>query len=100
MADSETEHKRRPVIVVATRIEEGRMHREEQLAPNECGARVFIDAILSAGGLPVQMALTDDEDVIDSYVELADGVAIPGLSLIHISEPTRLREGSRMPSSA
>lgn len=78
MADSETEHKRRPVIVVATRIEEGRMHREEQLAPNECGARVFIDAILAAGGLPVQMALTDDEDVIDSYVELADGVAIPG----------------------
>ena len=78
MADSETEHKRRPVIVVATRIEEGRMHREEQLAPNECGARVFIDVILSAGGLHVQMALTDDEDVIDSYVELADGVAIPG----------------------
>lgn len=70
MAGTEAEQtrgaaRRRPVILVATRIEEGHMHKTEQLAPNECGARVFIDAILAAGGLPVQMAL-------------ADGVAIPG----------------------
>ena len=83
MAGTEAEQtrgtaRRRPVILVATRIEEGHMHKTEQLAPNECGARVFIDAILAAGGLPVQMALTDDEDVIDEYVALADGVAIPG----------------------
>ena len=31
---------------------------------------------------------------------LADKVADEGLSLIHISEPTRLRQLSRMPSSA
>lgn len=84
MADTQAEHRpsagegRRPVILVAARFEEGRAHKTEVLAPNECGARVFFDAILAAGGLPVQMSLTDDEDVIDQYVELADGVAIPG----------------------
>ena len=78
MADSEASHNKRPVILVAARVEEGHMHREERLAPNECGARVFFDAILAAGGLPVQMALTDDEAVIDRYLEIADGVAIPG----------------------
>ena len=77
-AQAEAAQSRRPIILVATRFEEGHVHKTEKLAPNECGAAVFIDAILAAGGLPMQMALTDDEDVIDQYVELADGVAIPG----------------------
>ena len=84
MTDTEADQQRasvrerRPVILVAARFEEGHAHKTEKLAPNECGARVFFDAILAAGGLPVQMSLTDDEDVIDEYVALADGVAIPG----------------------
>lgn len=84
MADTQTGQRsnaregRRPVILVAARFEEGHAHKTEVLAPNECGARVFFDAILAAGGLPVQMSLTDDEVVIDQYVTLADGVAIPG----------------------
>lgn len=69
---------RRPVIVIAPRIEEGRIHETEKLSPNECAARCFMDAIFAAGGLPVMAALTDDEDLIRSYVELADGIAIPG----------------------
>lgn len=77
-AQTKTSQSRRPIILVAARYEEGHLHKTEKLAPNECGATVFIDAILAAGGLPVQMALTDDEDVLDQYVELADGVAIPG----------------------
>lgn len=77
-AQTKTSQSRRPIILVAARYEEGHLHKIEKLAPNECGATVFFDAILAAGGLPVQMALTDDEDVIDQYVELADGVAIPG----------------------
>ncbi len=69
---------RRPVILIAPRIEEGRIHETEQLSPNECSARCFMDAIFAAGGLPVMAALTDDEQLISNYLDLADGVAIPG----------------------
>ena len=64
-AQTKTSQSSRPIILVAARYEEGHLHKTEKLAPNECGARVFFDAILAAGGLPVQMSLTDDEDVID-----------------------------------
>ncbi len=50
----------------------------ERLAPEETGSTVFLNAILAAGGLPLIMALTEDEYVIARYVEMADGVAIPG----------------------
>ena len=33
-------------------------------------------------------------------LQIYNNMEVPDLSLIHISEPTRLREGSRMPSSA
>ncbi len=69
---------RRPVILVAPRIEEGRVHETEQLSPNECAARCFMDAIFAAGGLPVMGSLTADEDLIRAYVDIADGIAIPG----------------------
>ncbi len=52
----------------------------ERLAPEETGSTVFLNAILAAGGLPLIMALSEDEDVIARYVEIemADGVASPG----------------------
>lgn len=46
--------------------------------PNEEIASVFVDAILAAGGLPLQMSITEDIEVIRHYVDIADGIAIPG----------------------
>lgn len=50
----------------------------ETLSPNEEIASVFVDAILAAGGLPLQMSITEDIEVIRHYVDIADGIAIPG----------------------
>ena len=69
---------RRPVILVAPRWVPETMRGEERVAPLEAIADCFVDAILAAGGLPLTMALTTDEDVIDAYVDMADGVAVPG----------------------
>ena len=68
----------RPLILIAPRWEESKQFGHETLSPNQEIASVFVDAILAAGGLPLQMALTDDAAVIAHYVELADGIAIPG----------------------
>lgn len=68
----------RPLILVAPRWEEERLFGHETLAPNEEIASVFVDAILAAGGLPLQMSLTDNPKIIAHYVQIADGVAIPG----------------------
>lgn len=72
--------KGRPLILVAPRWEECQpcLKMPERLAPEETGATVFLDAILAAGGVPLMMALTDDDEVIANYVEMADGIAIPG----------------------
>ena len=70
----------RPIILIAPRLEQPKpcLQMPERLAPEETGSTVFLNAILAAGGLPLIMALTEDEDVIARYVEMADGVAIPG----------------------
>ena len=68
----------RPLILVAPRWEEAKPYLSETLSPNEEIASVFVDAILAAGGLPLQMSITEDIEVIRHYVEIADGVAIPG----------------------
>lgn len=68
----------RPLILVAPRWEEAKPYLSETLSPNEEIASVFVDAILAAGGLPLQMSITEDVDVIRHYVEIADGIAIPG----------------------
>ena len=60
----------------------------------------------------ISILVVDDEEGIREYladaledegrtiVQAADGVEALGLSLIHISEPTRPPVASRMPSSA
>ncbi len=68
----------RPLILVAPRWEEAKPFLTEMLSPNEEIASVFVDAILAAGGLPLQMSITEDIEVIRHYVDIADGIAIPG----------------------
>ena len=67
----------RPIILIAPRLEQPKpcLQMPERLAPEETGATVFLEAILAAGGLPLIMTLTEDEDVIARYIEMADGVA-------------------------
>ena len=68
----------RPLILVAPRWEGAKPFLSEMLSPNEEIASVFVDAILAAGGLPLQMSITEDIEVIRHYVDIADGIAIPG----------------------
>ena len=68
----------RPLILVAPRWEDSKPNGFEMLSPNEEIAKVFVDAIFAAGGLPLQMSLVDDPQVIAHYVDMADGIAIPG----------------------
>lgn len=68
----------RPLILVAPRWEEAKPFLSETLSPNEEIVSVFVDAILAAGGLPLQMSITEDIEVIRHYVDIADGIAIPG----------------------
>lgn len=85
MSDIETFSQRagtskRPVILVAPRYEKSDpcVKMPEPLAPEETAATVFLDAILAAGGLPLVMPLTDDDDVLAEMVAMADGIAVPG----------------------
>lgn len=70
----------RPLILIAPRLEEKPpcLSMPESMAPEESCATVFMDAILTAGGMPLIMALTEDDGLIAHYVEMADGIAIPG----------------------
>ena len=68
----------RPLIYVAPRFEQGRVYRDERLSPNEATTKCYVDAIFAAGGLPVMMNLTTDEELIREYVRRADGVCLPG----------------------
>lgn len=70
--------KDRPLILIAPRIEEAGEYNGEALSPWEEIAKCFVDAIVAAGGLPLQMALDCPDCVIERYVEVADGIAIPG----------------------
>lgn len=71
---------RRPVILVSPRWEpkEATLQIPEPRSPELTMATVFSEAIIAAGGLPLMMALTDDASAIDSYLGMADGVALPG----------------------
>lgn len=82
----------RPVILVAPRWVPETPYGLERLAPQEAIADCFVEAIIAAGGLPLQMALTTDVAVIDAYLDLADGLALPGGSDVN---PRRW--GSDMP---
>lgn len=70
----------RPLILVAPRLESTKpcLRMPEKLAPEVAAATVFLEAILAAGGMPLVMSFSDDDAVIERYVEMADGIAIPG----------------------
>lgn len=45
---------------------------------NEYATDMFLDAIVAAGGVPLVMPITQDKALIDHYVSIADGFALPG----------------------
>ena len=75
-----SDESRRPLILVAPRweVKAPTLEHPEPTAPEETIANVFVDAIIAAGGMPLLMPLTRDRKLIDAYVAMADGVAIPG----------------------
>ena len=79
----------RPLICVTPRWEGSREFLGEKFLPNETISRGLFDAIIDAGGMPVMMPITDDEDVIQGYVDLCDGFVIPGG---HSVDPARWGE--------
>lgn len=78
MAARVTSSGRRPLIGVTPRWVEPVEYLGETLAPSEAIAENFVDAIIAAGGMPVVLPLTADEDLIRRYVDLCDGFSIPG----------------------
>lgn len=70
----------RPTICIPPRLEErtAPVKLDEPLSPLEGAASDFIEAAVAAGGLPVLMPMTHDEAVIEQYVALCDGLALPG----------------------
>lgn len=70
----------RPLVLVAPRweLEAPTVACPEQLSPSQAMAHVFSDALVDAGATPLMMPITDDEDLIAHYVDLACGIALPG----------------------
>ena len=70
----------RPRIFISPRwnIPQPSLQVPEQMAPVESVSSVFAEAIIEAGGMPFMLPLTADLDLIDEYVDLADGIALPG----------------------
>ena len=71
---------RRPLILVAPRweVKAPTVEHPEPTAPEETIADVFMDAIIAAGGMPLLMPITRDRELIAAYVDMADGIALPG----------------------
>lgn len=70
----------RPLVCVPPRIQprEAPPHFSEPLAPLEGGAQDYLDSLVFAGAMPVMVPMTDDADLIAAYVDLCDGLALPG----------------------
>lgn len=65
----------RPVILVSPCWRPG---EQGSTAASEFSTDVFLEAIVAAGGMPVTMPITSDESLIEAYVHMSDGVAVPG----------------------
>ncbi len=65
---------KRPLICVTPRWMPG----QDQFSASQSIADVEMDAIVSAGGMPVMMPLTKDLGLIREYVDMCDGFTIPG----------------------
>lgn len=73
-------HSNRPLIGVSPRWEEHppSVEMPEQLSPTEGVAKVFNDAIIEAGGMPVMLPITTNWQLIGEYVDMCDGITLPG----------------------
>ncbi len=71
---------RRPLILVSPRWEQidPPVAMTEKLAPEWALASVFANSIIAAGGMPLMMPLTEDPELMESFVDMCDGVALPG----------------------
>lgn len=71
---------RRPKILVAPRwqMPKPSIDIPEQLAAEETMSSAFSEALIAAGALPFMTPLTEDTSLIDAYIDLCDGVALPG----------------------
>lgn len=80
MSSRPTHSVRRPLILVSPRWEscEPCVRMPEKRAPEEAIASVFADAIIVAGGMPLTMPITDDPGLMETFVDMCDGVALPG----------------------
>ena len=68
----------RPIIGVAPRFQPDQEFLGERVGSSVAESTGQLDAIIAAGGMPVVLPLTDDEDLIRSYLDLCDGINVPG----------------------
>lgn len=70
----------KPVIGIAPRLESKTptVQVPEQLDKEEALARCFLNALLAQGALPIMLPLVEDEATLDAYLDMCDGIAIPG----------------------
>ena len=66
---------RRPLICVSPCWHPG---TGERASSNEYVTDMFLEAIVAAGGTPLIMPITTDEELVERYVSLCDGFALPG----------------------
>ncbi|MDY4041013.1 MAG: gamma-glutamyl-gamma-aminobutyrate hydrolase family protein [Collinsella sp.] len=70
----------KPLILITPRLEarERTLQAPEHVGPEAGITDAFARAIFAAGGVPLTMGITEDEETIEQYLALADGIAIPG----------------------
>lgn len=73
--DSQT---RRPLIGVAPRYQPEQTFLGESVGASISESTGQVDAIIAAGGMPVVLPLTSDDELIARYVDLCDGFSVPG----------------------
>ena len=66
---------RRPIICITPCWTPGNGPRT---SANEYATDMFLEAVVAAGGVPLVMPITQDEALIRHYLDLADGIALPG----------------------
>lgn len=65
-----------------------------------CISRAYTDAVVMAGGVPILCPITDDEKVLDCYIEAIDGLLLSGGDDIHpyyLAEDTAQHYGTIAP---
>lgn len=67
----------KPLIGITTSCE------KKPRKPYTCVSKNYVDSILAAGGLPVLIPITEDEDILKGYIGLIDGLLFSGGEDVH-----------------